>query len=187
MISVWSTPSQYCHPERNDKQRKEERKKEHEANTKASQVKRGLIKSYKIPSVCCVSSTKSTTVWLTHCRQTICPAAQLDSRKLNNSVLIFYLVIVGAHIYTGSKLLSWVKKQKYCWGVSKKSEIFTWRAVLVARQTAYLGHHFHQGPHILQNGALKLHQKKQDYKVISAEMLLMPTLHPLLFKVRLVV
>lgn len=51
-----------------------------------------------------------------------------------------------------------------------RSVIFTWRAILVARQTAYFGHHFHEGLHILQDGALKLHRKEQDDEEISAKM-----------------
>lgn len=40
----------------------------------------------------------------------------------------------------------------------------------MARQTAYFGHHFHEGLHILQDGALKLHRKEQDDEEISAKM-----------------
>lgn len=35
--------------------------------------------------------------------------------------------------------------------------LLTWGAVLVARQTADLGHHLHQGLDILHDGALQLH------------------------------
>ena len=40
--------------------------------------------------------------------------------------------------------------------------MLTWGAVLVARQTADLGHDFYQGLHVLQDGALQLPTRKEN-------------------------
>jgi hypothetical protein len=44
------------------------------------------------------------------------------------------------------------------WGHS----MLTWGAILVARQTAYLGHDFNQCLHVLQDGALQLPNRKDN-------------------------
>ena len=48
-----------------------------------------------------------------------------------------------------------------CLAYDHWSAALTWGAILVARKSADLGHHLHQGLHILHYGALKLYRRSR--------------------------